>query len=108
MNSKLSIKQEIEKILTSDVDLDSLSRPRFNKILAERFESKGWQNQPPVFDEPNVPSAKMDFLKERIGTEVGFGHSSFICIGLLKFQGASYSGLDKIDVGAMLLLQKNF
>jgi Restriction endonuclease BglII len=45
------------------------------------------------------PSAKMDFLKDRVGVEVEFGHSSFLGIDLLKFQVASYSALDKIDVG---------
>lgn len=50
----------------------------------------------------------MDFLKERIGVEVGFGHSSFIGIDLLKFQVASYSGLDKIDLGVYVVTTKNF
>ena len=61
-----------------------------------------------VFDEPNDPSAKMDFLKERVGIEVGFGHASFIGIDLLKFQVASYSGLDKIDVGVYIVTTKGF
>jgi hypothetical protein len=50
----------------------------------------------------------MDFLKERIGIEVAFGHSSFIGIDLLKFQVASYSGLDKIDVGVYVVTTSNF
>jgi hypothetical protein len=50
----------------------------------------------------------MDFLKSRIGIEVEFGHSSFIGIDLLKFQVASYSGLDKIDVGVYIVTTKNF
>ena len=108
LNSKLALKEEIEGILTSEVNLRSLSRPEFNKILEERFKSNGWQAQPPVFDEPKDPSAKMDFLKERIGVEVAFGHSSFIGIDLLKFQVASYSGLDKIDVGVYIVTTKNF
>ena len=44
----------------------------------------------------------MDFLKDRIGVEVGFGHASFLGIDLLKFQVSSYSGLDKIDVGVYI------
>jgi hypothetical protein len=52
-----------------------------------------------VFDDPGDPSAKMDFLKDRVGVEVGFGHASFMGIDLLKFQVASYSALNKIDVG---------
>jgi hypothetical protein len=83
-------------------------RPAFNKALEERFVSKGWKSQPTVFDEPNDPAAKMDFLKERIGVEVGFGHSSFIGIDLLKFQVASYSSLDKIDLGVYIVTTKDF
>lgn len=41
----------------------------------------------------------MDFLKARVGIEVGFGHASFLGIDLLKFQTASYSAQNKIDVG---------
>lgn len=109
LNSKLALKQEIENILSDrDIDVSSLSRPRFNEILDQKFVAKGWQSQPPVFDEPNDPSAKMDFLKERVGIEVGFGHASFIGIDLLKFQVASYSGLDKIDVGVYVVTTKNF
>jgi len=50
----------------------------------------------------------MDFLKDRIGIEVEFGHSSFIGIDLLKFQVASYSGLNKIDVGVYIVTTKSF
>lgn len=58
--------------------------------------------------EPEDPSAKMDFLKGRVGIEVGFGHSSFIGIDLLKFQVASYSGLNRIDVGVYIVTTRNF
>jgi len=103
LNSKLALKQEIENMLTdSSIDVSSLSRPKFNEI-DKKFVSRGWESQPPVFNEPNDPSAKMDFLKERIGVEVAFGHASFIGIDLLKFQVASYSGLDKIDVGVYVV-----
>jgi hypothetical protein len=50
----------------------------------------------------------MDFLKERIGIEVGFGHASFIDIDLLKFQVASYSTLDKVDVGVYIVTTAKF
>ena len=50
----------------------------------------------------------MDFLKDRIGVEVGFGHSSFIGIDLLKFQVASYSGLNRIDLGVYIVTTLNF
>jgi len=50
----------------------------------------------------------MDFLKERVVIEVAFGHASFIGIDLLKFQVASYSGLDKIDVGVYTVTTNSF
>ena len=39
---------------------------------------------------------------------MGFGHASFIGIDLLKFQVASYSALDKIDVGVYVVTTGNF
>lgn len=109
LNSKLVLKQEIEDVLLDpSSDISSLSRPNFNAILEERFVNKGWESQPSVFDEPKDPNAKMDFLKERIGIEVGVGHSSFLGIDLLKFQVGSYSGLDKIDAGVYIVTTRNF
>jgi hypothetical protein len=109
LNSKLARKKEIEKILTNPgIDISSLSRPHFNKILDIAFVKADWERQPNVFDEPKDPSAKMDFLKDKIGVEVAFGHASFLGIDLLKFQTASYSGLDKIDMGVYIVTTKNF
>ena len=109
LNSRLALKHEIEEVL-GDRSLDSstLSRPHFNDLLRQAFVSRGWEDQPSVFDEPGDPAAKMDFLKERIGIEVGFGHASFIGIDLLKFQVSSYSGLDKIDVGVYIVTTRQF
>jgi hypothetical protein len=102
LNSNLLIKNEIESVLLDQpIDMAALSRPRFNAVLQERFVSRGWTSQPQVFDEPDEPGAKMDFLKGRVGIEVGFGHASFIGIDMLKFQVSSYSALDKIDVGSL-------
>ncbi len=109
LNSKLSIKQEIESILTDpSIQIPALSRPEFNRVLRDRFISKGWTDQPGVFQGDDEPSAKMDFSKERVGIEVGFGHASFIGIDLLKFQVSSYSALDQIDVGIYVATTKNF
>jgi hypothetical protein len=105
----LAAKEEIQQILLETVpDIAKLSRPAFNKLLLERFVSRGWLSQPSVFDDPSDPGAKMDFMKERIGIEVGFGHASFIGIDLLKFQVSSYSALDKIDVGVYVVTTVNF
>jgi len=97
LNSKLVIKQEIEDLLAHpSIDISTLSRPQFNEVLKNLFVDKGWNNQPPVFDEPGDPSAKMDFLKERIG------------IDLPKSRVASYSHLDKIDTGIYAVTTRNF
>ena len=83
LNSKLALKREIESLLIDEyVDVSSLSRPTFNQTIEKRFVDRGWKSQPFVFDEP---SARMDFLKDRVGIEVGFGHASFVGIDLLKF-----------------------
>lgn len=109
LNAKLAIKQEVEDILTSDaIEVASLSRPNFNKVLRESFVARGWEDQPHVFSDENDPAAKMDFLKERVGIEVGFGHASFIGIDLLKFQVSSYSGLDQIDLGIYITTTARF
>jgi hypothetical protein len=62
LNSKLSIKQEIDS----------------TKYFS--FSQKGWKSQPAVFGEQGDPTAKMDFLKKRVGIGVEFGHSYFIGI----------------------------
>ena len=109
LNSKLALKREIEETLQEEIqDSSVLSRPGLNGLLDKRLVARGWQRQPPVFDEPGEPGAKLDFLKERIGVEVGFGHASFLGIDLLKFQVASYSALDKIDVGIYIVTTANF
>src|SRR5215471_3665425 len=109
LNSRLAIKEEILSVITDPaIDVAILSRPYFIKVLRDSFTQKGWQDRPSVFDEEDDPAAKMDFLKERVGIEVGFGHASFIGIDLLKFQVASYSGLDKIDVGVYVVTTRQF
>lgn len=109
LNAKLALKNEIEGILLDpSIDIKSLSRPQFNKVLDSLFVKNGWARQPQIFDNSDAPSAKMDFLKERIGIEVGFSHASFMGIDLLKFQVASYSALNKIDVGIYIVATRNF
>lgn len=99
-NSNLALKEEVENILFhSTKDLSILDRRTFNRILREAFISKNWINQPQVFNDDTEAYARFDFLKDRVGVEVQFGHPSFIGIDLLKFQVASYSNLDKIDFG---------
>ncbi|MDD5018264.1 MAG: BglII/BstYI family type II restriction endonuclease [Eubacteriales bacterium] len=63
------------------------------------FTKRHLEDQPQIFGAESDAYARFDFLKDRIGIEVQFGHSSFIGIDLLKFQVASYSNLDTIDFG---------
>jgi hypothetical protein len=109
LNARLSAKQEIESVLLDpEIDVQSLSRPKFNSILDKLFTDRGWERQPRVFSEEEEAAAKLDFLKDRVGIEVGFGHASFIGIDLLKFQVASYSGLDRIDLGVYIVTTGRF
>jgi hypothetical protein len=109
LNSSLALKQEVEGILLDpSIEIAGLSRPHFNDLLRERFVAKGWDDQPAVFDEPGDPGARMDFMKSRIGIEIEFGHASFLGIDLLKLQTASYSALDRIDVGIYIVTTKSF
>jgi hypothetical protein len=108
-NGKVSLKNELEDILYDVTkNLDNLTRPNFNKLLDDAFKAHGWNSQPPVFSAEDDAYARFDFLKDRVGVEVQFGHSSFIGIDLLKFQVASYSSLDTIDFGVYITTTKAF
>lgn len=79
LNARLATRIELEAILLdASIDIATLSRPVFNSTLDRLFVAQGWVRQPAVFDDPGDPSAKMDFLKDRVGVEVGFGHSSLL------------------------------
>jgi hypothetical protein len=109
LNARLSSKQEIESVLLDpSLDVPSLSRPIFNQELDRRFRGLGWESQPQVFEAASDPAAKLDFLKDRVGMEVEFGHSSFLGIDVLKFQVASYSALDRIDLGVYVVTTNEF
>ena len=48
LNSKLTLKQEIENTLTDpNIDVSTLSRPKFNEILEKKFVSKDGKVNPP-------------------------------------------------------------
>lgn len=61
-----------------------------------------------MFADGDDLGARMDFLKQRVGIEVGFGHASFLGIDLLKFEVSSYSALDRIDVHVYITTTKEF
>lgn len=88
--------------------METLSHPNFNAVLHEQLAEKNWRDQPHVFDEVPDPAARMDYLKERIGVGVGFGHAGFLGIGLLKCQVSSHSSLVRIDVAIYFVTTKRF
>ena len=101
LNSKFTIKKEIEEIIKSiNFDKDT-TRPRLNKKFEKKFIERGWKPQQRVSDEL---AAKIDFVKERVGVEVAFVHPSFMGLDFLKFQTMSYSNLDKIDIGVYIVI----
>ena len=109
LNSKLELKKEIEDVILSlPTDAESLTRPNLNLLFKQKFLEKGWKSQPALFEGAEEIGAKLDFLKERVGVEVGFSHASFIGIDLLKFQTLSYSNVDRIDVGVYILITKEY
>jgi hypothetical protein len=111
LNSKLTLKKEIEEALAEiEIPPKGLRRPELNALIEKKFIARGWSRQPKVIgDSEDVEmEAKLDFIKERVGVEVAFSHASFIGIDLLKFQTMSYSALDQIDVGVYVLATSVF
>jgi hypothetical protein len=77
LNSKLSVKEEIEGVLLDTIsDLATLSRPVFNNLLEDRFVADGWNTSTDCIRRPERSGSEDGFLKERIGIEMGFGHAS--------------------------------
>lgn len=109
INNNMAIRNEIEAILTDrSLPISKLNRRRFNRELDQRFSDSGWTRQPHVFGNVRDLKAKMDFMRDRIGMEVAFGHASFIGIDALKFQIASYAALNLIDFGVYVVTTRNF
>lgn len=109
MNGTRAIKQEIEETLTHhSIQIPTLSRPEFNKVLRDKFVGKEWEDRPDAFQGEDELSARMDLLKARVGIKVRFGHASLIGIDLLKFQVFSYSALHQIDIGIHVTTTKSF
>ena len=109
LNSKLALKKEIEDTIESiNFNQNECTRPKLNQAFRNEFLRKGWEREVRIFEELGEPLAKIDFMKDKIGVEVSFSHSSFLGIDMLKFQMLSYSNLDKIDVGIYIVQTKGF
>ncbi len=109
LNSRLSQKHEVIDVIENiPLPPEEMSRPNLNQAFKDCFEEKGWESEVEVFAPEDEPAAKIDFMKNRIGVEVAFGHSSFLGIDLLKLQTLSYSYRNNIDVGIYIVTTKRF
>ena len=109
LNGKLALKKEIEDTIESiNFNRNEVTRPKLNQAFRNEFLKRGWKKEVRIFEDLGEPLAKIDFMKDRIGVEVSFSHSSFLGIDMLKFQMLSYSNLDKIDVGIYIVQTKGF
>ena len=109
LNSKLTLKRELEDAIAESLaPARAVSRPALNAAIENQLTAREWIRQPRVFEKVGAPGARMDFLKGRVGVEVGFTHASFIGMDLLKFQIASYSALDRIDMGVYITTTSHF
>jgi hypothetical protein len=105
LNSKNVVKKELIQIVTSvATPYSELTRPRLNKELANRFRERGWESPPRI----GGMDSRIDFLKDRIGVKIAFTHPTFLGMDLLKFQIASDSSLDLIDVGVYVVTTTDF
>lgn len=104
-----SILEDLESLLIhSSIDVQYLSRPNFNDLLREIFKNGGWENYPSVFNQIINPFAKIEYIKDNVGLEVGFRHTSLIGYNLIKFQISPSYNSDQIDVGIYLVTTQNF
>jgi len=101
MNAKLSIKKEIEDIVGEiKTQMKKGASNEINKEFLIEFNKKDWTSQAKVTDDLGL---SIDFKKERIGVEVQLGNVARLYADLFKLQIMSFSALDMIDVGVIIL-----
>ena len=109
LGSSLAHKLQIETALTGmSAKLAEASRPRLSAALKEEFVGLGWVRAEQSASNTDAADIRLDYLKERIGLDIEFGHGSFLGNDLLKFQVASYSGQDLIDVAVYVVTTSAF
>jgi len=68
LNGTVSIEQEVDEALTHpSIYSPTLSRPEFNKVLRDKFNGKGWEDQPMSFKEKT--SRLQGWIFSRRGSE---------------------------------------
>lgn len=109
LNSTLWMRDEVERLLTyPGMDVGLLSRPTLTSHLEEAFRGRGWAVRTPLLEDDAESTIKLDFLKDRVGMEIEFGHPTALGMSLLKFQMASPAGLNLLDVGIYVVTTTAF
>ena len=73
-------------MIDPNIEVLTLFCIRFNKVFENLFLYESLNTQSKVFTEKQDPSAKLYFIKEGIGVEVGSTNYSFKGMGLLRFR----------------------
>lgn len=109
LNTRPLIQDEVDKaLLDLSLDFPSLSRAYFNDLLKQNFFHAGWEHHPSRLHEPVDPFSKIELIKQNVGLELGFRHTSLIGHNLIKFQLSSAHNSDRIDVGIYVTTTRNF
>ena len=109
LSSTLWLRDEVERLLTHPgMDVESLSRPAFTTHLENAFGGRGWAIRTPLLEGDAESTIKLDFLKDRVGMEIEFGHPTAFGMSLLKFQMASPAGLNLLDIGIYVVTTAAF
>ena len=75
LSSSLWLRDEVERLLTYPGHGHRLlSRPMFTSHLEEAFVGRGWAVRTPLLEGDAESTIKLDFLKDRVGMEIEFGH----------------------------------
>jgi hypothetical protein len=93
------ILSSLEDLLPKEIQKN---RPEMSKLFRDLFSLRRWDQDIDVFDEPDLASGKISFMKGRVGVQISFNHYLRIGTELLRFQALSYSSQNLIDVGVYI------
>ena len=109
LNSKLSLKEEIEQVLLGAIsDITKLSRPAFNELLEDRFVAKGWQASRPCSTIRAIRAQRWITSKRELVSRSDLVTPLLLASTCLNFKSHLNSALDKIDVGGYVVTTSRF
>ncbi len=107
LNSKRSIKEEIEDVLLNPkVDIRQLSPREYVDLSREGFHKRGWVNWPVSAGKDGEQIALVDFYKDGIGLKFGI-QSPAIRMDMFNLQKACCSDDVKIDMCVFIIQTGN-